>query len=212
MKNILFLAPPAGGKGTQSDLLVDNFGYIHISTGDLLRNVDKNSELGQKVQEIMKSGELVSDDIVIALLKDKLLTLKKDDAFILDGFPRNIAQAEKLEILLSDIGKELDYAIELDVPYDTILKRAIGRISCPKCNATFNTFFKPAKIDGVCDKCSSELIHRTDDNEDTFKIRYDNYIKNTAPLIDFYKEKGKLLKVDGLNDTYEAIVSVIIND
>lgn len=212
MKNILFIAPPAGGKGTQSDLLVENYGYVHISTGDLLREVDKTSELGQKVNELIANGKLVPDDIVLSLLKEKLLTLKSDEAFILDGYPRNIAQAEELERLMSELGRNLDLAIELDVPYDTILKRAIGRVSCPKCKATFNTFFKQPKEEGICDKCGEKLIHRDDDNENTFKIRYDTYLENTKPLVDFYESRDKLVRVDGINNTFESIVSVIKND
>ncbi len=212
MKNILFIAPPAGGKGTQSDLLVENYGYIHISTGDLLREVDKTSELGQKVNELIASGKLVPDDIVLSLLKEKLLTLNSDESFILDGYPRNIAQAEELEHLMEELGRNLDLAIELDVPYDTILKRAIGRVSCPKCKSTFNTFFKQPKVEGICDKCGEKLIHRDDDNESTFKVRYDTYLENTNPLIDFYESRNKLVRVDGINNTFESIVSVIKND
>lgn len=209
MKNILFIAPPAGGKGTQSELLEENFGYIHISTGDLLRDVDKSSELGIKVNELISQGKFVSDDIVLALLKDKLKTLGKDDAFILDGYPRNLNQADELDKLMNELGMSLDLAILLEVPYDTLLKRAIGRVSCPKCKATYNTFFKPSKVDGVCDKCGSELVHRSDDNEETFKVRYDTYLENTAPLIDYYKNKGKLASIDGINNTYESLVSVV---
>ena len=212
MKNILFIAPPAGGKGTQSDLLVEKFGYIHISTGDLLREVDKTSELGLKVNELISTGQFVPDDIVLALLKDKLLTLSENDAFILDGYPRNIAQAGELDKLLPSLGKNLDLVIELDVPYDTLLKRAVGRVSCPNCKATFNTFFKPTKVEGICDKCGSELTHRSDDNEETFKTRYDTYLEKTHPLIEYYKSQGKLVSIDGINNTYESLVSVIKND
>lgn len=209
MKNILFIAPPAGGKGTQSDMLQDNYGYVHISTGDLLREVDKTSELGIKVNELMSSGKLVSDDIVLELLKNKLMSLSKDDAFILDGFPRNVSQADMLDILLNELGMNLDLVIELVVPYDTLLKRAIGRVSCPKCKATYNTFFKPTKVEGICDKCGSELVHRSDDNEDTFKVRYDTYLESTNPLVDYYKKQGKLVSIDGINNTYESLVSVV---
>lgn len=209
MKNILFIAPPAGGKGTQSDALVENFGYIHISTGDLLRDVDKNSSLGKEINELISKGLLVSDEIVLKLLKEKLMTLKSDDAFILDGFPRNIKQAESLDELLSELNRTLDAVIELNVDYDTLLKRAIGRVTCPNCKQTYNTFFKPPIEDGLCDNCKVELIHRSDDNEETFKTRYDTYLESTMPLIKFYKEKGILTSVDGINNTYEAIKSVI---
>ena len=209
MKNILFIAPPAGGKGTLSDELVTKYGYIHISTGDLLRDVDKSSELGIKVNELISKGELVPDDVVLALLKAKLKTLNETDAFILDGYPRNIDQAYALEETLKELGLTLDYAVELDVPYDILLKRAIGRVSCPKCKATFNTFFKLPKVEGICDVCGEKLFHRSDDNEETFATRYNTYMSNAEPLIEFYKNEDKLVKLDGINNTLEELVSVI---
>lgn len=209
MKNVLFIAPPAGGKGTCSDYLVEKYGYVHISTGDLLRNIDKNTELGKKVNDILKSGKLVDDEIVLKLFRDKLDTLSKDDRFILDGFPRNINQAEKLDEMLKEVGMNLDLVIELDVPYEICLKRIVGRISCPKCHKVFNEFFKKPKIDGICDNCGTKLEKRSDDNEETFKERFDTYKKSTEPLIDYYERQEKLIKIDGLNDTIEKIVSVI---
>ena len=209
MKNILFIAPPAGGKGTLSDELVHNYGYIHISTGDLLREVDKSSELGIMVNELISNGKLVPDDIVLALLKEKLESLSENDAFILDGYPRNIDQAYALDEVLDELGLTLDYAIELEVPYDILLKRAIGRVSCPKCKATFNTFFKQPKEEGICDLCGSQLFHRSDDNEETFSVRYQTYLDNADPLISYYKDTGKHIKLDGINNTLEALVSVI---
>ena len=209
MKNILFIAPPAGGKGTLSDELVKNYGYVHISTGDLLRDVDKSSELGIMVNELISKGNLVPDDIVLALLKEKLDSLDKDGSFILDGFPRNIDQAYALEKVLEELELSLDYAIELDVPYDTLLKRAIGRVSCPKCKATFNTFFKQPKKEGICDVCGEELFHRSDDNEETFEARYNTYLENAEPLISFYESQSKLVKLDGINNTLSELVSVI---
>ncbi len=208
MKNVLFIAPPAGGKGTQSEMLVENFDYIHISTGDLLRELDKTTPLGKMVESLLKEGKMIDDDIVLDLLKGKMETLN-GRPFILDGFPRNIAQAESLELLLKDLNLSLDAVIELDVPYDVLLKRAIGRVTCPKCKATFNTFFKKPQIEGICDKCGSELIHRSDDTEETFKVRYDTYVELTMPLIDFYKDRGSYVKVDGLDGTYDSVVSVV---
>lgn len=208
MKNVLFIAPPAGGKGTQSEMLVENFDYIHISTGDLLRELDKTTPLGKMVESLLKEGKMIDDDIVLDLLKGKMETLN-GRPFILDGFPRNIAQAESLELLLKDLNLSLDAVIELDVPYDVLLKRAIGRVTCPKCKATFNNFFKKPQIEGICDKCGSELVHRSDDTEETFKVRYDTYVELTMPLIDFYKDRGSYVKVDGLDGTYDSVVSVV---
>lgn len=212
MKNILFIAPPAAGKGTQSDLLVQKYGYVHISTGDLLRNIDPQSDLGKEVNELIKMGKLVDDRIVLELLKEKLLSLKSSEHFILDGFPRNLTQAKELEELLSKLNMSLDLVISLNVPYDIALKRALGRLNCPNCKATYNKFFKPSKVKDICDVCGSALVSRTDDNPETFKVRYDAYLESTMPLIDYYKNAGKLVEVDGVNNTFEKIVSVINDD
>ena len=214
MKNVLFIAPLAGGKGTQSDLLVENYGYVHISTGDLLRNVNPESDLRKEIERIIMSGALVSDEIVVGLLKEKLLTLKENEPFVLDGFPRNIEQAEKLEVLLSEINRTLDVVIYLDVPYEVSLKRTLGRLSCPKCKATYNEFYKPSRKSGICDKCNSELVHRPEDNEETFNLRYKTYLKETTPLIDYYKNLGKLVSVESksVDETYKNVVSVVKND
>ncbi len=211
MKNILFIAPPNGGKGTQSEALVENFGYIHISTGDLLRDIDKSTPLGQEVAALLTSGKFASDELIFELLKDKLETLD-GKPFILDGCPRNLHQAEVLESMFKELGLSLDAVIYLDVPYDILLKRALGRVSCPKCKSVYNTYFKAPKETGICDKCGGDLIHRDDDTEETFKVRFDTYLENTAPLIDFYKNKGKLYTVDGVNNVYDSVVSVIKND
>ena len=214
MKNVLFIAPLAGGKGTQSDLLVEKYGYVHISTGDLLRSVDPESDLRKEIEQIIMSGALVSDEIIVGLLKDKLLTLKDSEPFVLDGFPRNIEQAEKLEVLLSEINRTLDVVIYLDVPYEVSLKRTLGRLSCPKCKATYNEYYKPSKVSGVCDKCNTELVHRPEDNEETFNLRYQTYLKETTPLIDYYKRLGKLVNVESksVDVTFESVVRVVKND
>lgn len=211
MKNILFIAPPAGGKGTQSGLLVENFGYIHISTGDLLRDIDESSPLGKKIREIQVSGKLVDDETVFELLEEKLQSIK-GKPFLLDGCARTVRQAELLEQVLYKLDMHLDLVIELDVPYDILLKRATGRISCPKCKAIFNKYFKPPHEEGVCDHCHEALVSRNDDNEETFKTRYETYLENATPLIEYYKNLGKLVKIDGINNTYEMISEKIKND
>lgn len=212
MKNILFIAPPAGGKGTQSEALVEKCGYIHISTGDLLRDVDPETELGKKIREVQASGELVSDDIVFELLENKMKSLDGKH-FILDGCVRNLAQAEKLEDMFTRLGISLDAVINLDVPYDTLLKRTLGRVNCPNCKSTFNTYFKKPQVENICDKCGKELISRNDDNEETFKVRYQTYLDSTKPLIDYYEKEGKLVTIDGASDdTFERIVEVVKND
>jgi adenylate kinase len=211
MKNIIFIAPPAAGKGTQSDLLVNKYGYAHISTGDLLRaEVAAKTDLGIKISDIMQSGALVSDDIVSELLTNALSSL--NGPFILDGYPRTIEQAKILEDILNKLNKKIESVIYLNVPEDVATKRATGRLSCPKCNKTYHKYFaKPIK-DGICDACGTALISRSDDTEETFKVRFTNYMKNTAPLLDYYKNLGLLTvidKIDTPEETLEEIEKVI---
>ncbi len=203
MKNILFIAPPAGGKGTIGEQLEDEFGYEHVSTGDLIREIDEESEIGKQVQKCMKVGKFVDDRIVLSLLKKKLLEMD-NKPFILDGFPRSITQAKELDELFEKINKKIDLVIFIDIDYDTCLKRAIGRVSCPNCHETYNIFFRKPKIENVCDECGTELVKRIDDNEESFEKRFKTYEKNTLPLVDFYKEKGILVTVDK-NNTYEKV-------
>lgn len=211
MKNIIFIAPPAAGKGTQSDLLVSRYGYVHISTGDLLRaEVASGSELGLQLKELMSTGKLVSSEIVNSLLTKALSETNKP--IILDGYPRNMEQVPCLEDILSKIGKSIDVVINLEVPYDLLVQRATGRLSCKKCSRTFNKYFAKPKVDGICDVCGGELISRSDDNEETFKVRYETYLNNTKPLLDYYKDKGLLVNIDKISnpeETFTEIVKVI---
>lgn len=215
MKNIIFIAPPAAGKGTQSDLLKKNYGYVHISTGDLLRNeVASGSELGQELADIMQSGALVSDDIVTRLLNNRLMKSDCKNGFILDGYPRNINQAKKLNDLLDDLNIKIEAAIYLDMDEELAMHRALGRITCPNCARGYNKYeevLKPKEM-GICDDCKIELISRSDDNEETFKERFNTYIENTKPLLDYYRESGILYVVDNSGtpeDTFNKIESVI---
>jgi adenylate kinase len=195
MKNIIFIAPPAAGKGTQSDLLINEYNYSHISTGDLLRTeIANKTSLGLKLEDLMKSGSLIDDDIVTSLLKNTLIKVR--EPFILDGYPRNLKQAVILDELLQELNKKIDLVIYLDVSEEVAIKRATGRISCPKCGRIYHKYFlKPIK-DNICDECGTELISRTDDTPETFKVRYQNYVNSTMPLLDYYQNKGLLLKVN----------------
>ena len=215
MKNIIFIAPPAAGKGTQSDLLVKKYGYIHISTGDLLREEMKNkTELGIRITDVMESGGLVSDEIVTELLRNRL---SKDDVksgFILDGYPRNIAQAKILDNLVKELNLNIDVVLYLEMSSEIAMKRALGRITCPKCGRGYNKYedvLKPIN-ESLCDDCNVELVSRTDDTEETFKTRFDTYIENTEPLLNYYKEEGLLNIIDNSgtpDETFQNIESVI---
>ena len=213
MKSVIFISPPAAGKGTQSNRLID-LGYIHISAGDMLREeIAKESDLGLKIKDIMNSGSLVSDEIVFELIRNKLINLNKP--FILDGFPRTIIQARLLDNLLNDL-KIKDYrVIYLDISMEEALKRALGRLTC-KCGASFNSEFETLKpkVTGICDKCGSVLEKRSDDNEESFKVRFENFIKNTEPITKFYEDKNILHRIDTTIDSEKIteMIKEILND
>lgn len=195
MRNIVFIAPPAAGKGTLSAILKDKFNIAHISTGDLLREeVKKGTKLGNELSEQMESGKLISDDIVTKLLRKRLLEPDTNKGFILDGYPRNISQAEILENILDEINKPISHVIYLDIDSNMAMKRACGRLQCSNCGKIYNKYFdesKPKTL-GLCDECNITLTHRADDNEDSFKMRFETFIESTKPLIDFYNVKGLL--------------------
>lgn len=216
MRSIILIAPPAAGKGTQSDMLVEKYGFAHISTGDMLREVAKTDEV---IKSKLENGELISDDIVFDLLHKRLKQEDCKKGFILDGFPRNVNQAKRYDLMIDEFGISSNVVIYLDVDKETALKRIVGRVSCPTCHRVFNDMIEEAmpKVSGKCDDCGSELIRRTDDNSETFGKRYDVYINNTAPLIDYYLEKGILHKVDsgmGKDEIFEVIENILggIND
>ena len=198
--NIIFIAPPAAGKGTQSELLCNKYNFVHISTGDLIRETIKNnSPLSEELKSITSQGKLVSDEFILELIKDKL----NNADYIFDGFPRNVKQAKMFDELLETQNKKVDYVIYLTVPKDLARKRILGRLSCPKCGRVYNDQIdigKP-KNECLCDDCNVELSRRSDDNEETFNVRYDTYINETSPLIDYYQDK--LFKVDSSKDKYE---------
>lgn len=211
MKSIVFIAPPAAGKGTVSSILKDKYQIPHISTGDLLREaVALGNENGIIIKEAQEKGLLVSDEIVLDLLKERISKSDCDNGYILDGFPRNVEQAKSYEKILSDLNKELGYVILLEVDKELAKNRIIGRISCPNCKAIYNDKFEDSKpkVENTCDKCNSTLTRRSDDNEETFNQRFDTYFEKTAPLIDYYDNLGVLYRVDSNHGSEEAVKNI----
>lgn len=214
MKNIIFIAPPAAGKGTQSEMLVKKYGYKHISTGDLLREeVKKESLLGKDIKKLMETGKLISDEIVLNLLKNKIESSGVSSKFIFDGYPRTINQAESLNKLANELNFKLDCVIYLDIDELTAMKRAVGRMSCPSCGRGYNKYeedLMPKEKD-LCDDCKVPLTSRSDDNEDTFKERFQTYLNNTKPLLDYYEKLGIINVVASLSpeETFKEIEGVV---
>ncbi len=198
--NIIFLGAPGSGKGTQASLLSENLFIESISTGDLLRKeVEKKSKIGAIAKEQMESGNLVSDEVVIEIIKEKIITKSCEKGFILDGFPRNINQAQKLEEMLDKNNKKIDKVFNFDAEEDVLIKRIAGRYTCKKCNTVYNRYFKPTQKEGECDKCgSNELENRSDDNEVTVKNRLKVYKESSFPLIEYYKKKHLLVSINAL--------------
>lgn len=199
MTNIILLGPPGAGKGTQAKRLVDARGMVQLSTGDMLREaMASGSELGQRVRDVMERGDLVSDDIVIGLIREKL-DEGSAGGFIFDGFPRTLAQADALAEALSAAGQTLDAVIEMRVDDAALVARITGRFTCGDCGAVYHDVTRPTKVKGVCDECgSTNLKRRADDNEEALRNRLMEYYKKTSPLIGYYYAKGQLSVVDGL--------------
>ncbi|NLC25519.1 MAG: adenylate kinase [Fastidiosipila sp.] len=188
----IFLGAPGSGKGTWSGIVSQRLDLSHLSTGDLLRHeVAADSELGQKAKSYMNAGELVPDELILSLVDKKLGEL---NGFILDGFPRNIAQAKSLQDILEKNEISLTKVIYLDVPEEELIRRITNRVVCPNCGATYNLKTMPPKVDGICDICGSKLIQRKDDTEEVFRTRLQAYNKQTAPLLDYYEKQGILYR------------------
>ncbi|MGD8796743.1 MAG: adenylate kinase, partial [Thiohalophilus sp.] len=206
---IVLIGAPGGGKGTQAKLLVEKYGIPQISTGDLLREaVSKGTPLGMQAKAAMDAGQLVSDDIVLGMIRERLSRPDTSKGFILDGFPRNIPQAESLDKLLNDMGKPLQVSLMIDVDMSVLLKRLTGRRTCSSCGQMYNVYFSPPRIEGVCDKCGGTLTQRDDDNEDTIRKRLDVYQQQTAPLVDYYRRQGKLRTVQGVGEISDIFAAV----
>jgi len=206
---LVLLGAPGAGKGTQAKMLIEKYRIPQISTGDILRNaVQDGTLLGKEAKSYMDKGELVPDRIVIGLIEERLKQDDTKDGYILDGFPRNIAQAEVLDRMLNDVGMPLDFALSIDAPREDLLKRLTGRRTCRNCQQMYNIYYSPPKKDGICDKCGGELFQRDDDKEETIRKRLDVYDAQTSPLINYYKEKGILNSVQGIGNIDEIFKNV----
>ncbi|MBU0580493.1 MAG: adenylate kinase [Candidatus Margulisbacteria bacterium] len=196
--NIILLGAPGSGKGTLAKRLVIEKKVAHISTGDLLREaVSNNTELGQKAKKYMDEGKLVPDSLIIDLMADRLQQKDCQQGYVLDGFPRTVAQAEALEDLLRKMKKEINIVLHLEIDVDTVVKRMAGRLNCAKCGAVYHKVNMPSKKEGICDACGEKLYQRSDDQEETVRKRFKVYLEQTKPLIDFYQQKGKLVTING---------------
>jgi adenylate kinase len=212
-KRVVLLGAPGAGKGTQAKMLIEKYKIPQISTGDILRKaVADGTPLGKEAKVIMDAGGLVSDKIVLGLVEERLKQPDTNNGFILDGFPRNTAQAEALDKILTSNGIPLTVALNIDVDMNDLLKRLTGRRTCKSCQQMYNIHFSAPKKDGVCDKCGGQLFQRDDDKEETIKKRLDVYQQQTAPLIDYYSRKNIMKTVMGvgsINDIFNKVTAVL---
>lgn len=213
MMGIILLGPPGAGKGTQAKKLTQAFAIPQISTGDMLRAAVKNgTALGKQAKAFMDAGGLVPDEVVIGIVKDRLAEADCGKGFILDGFPRTIPQAEALERVTKELGKEIRFVLSLEVDQNELMERLCGRRTCAGCGAMYHVKFNPPKVEGKCDKCGTALIQRDDDKEATITNRLSNYNKATAPLLDYYRNTGKIRSVMAsgeIDAIYAAIVKIL---
>ncbi|TFH05118.1 MAG: adenylate kinase [Methanosarcina sp.] len=210
--NIILFGPPGAGKGTQAKKLVDFYGIPQISTGDILRaNVRAETELGLAAKAFMDRGDLVPDEVLIGIIKNRLNEPDCTKGFILDGYPRTLPQANALGVILEEIEKPIDIILNFEVPDEELVERTSGRLMC-KCGASYHKTFNPPKKAGICDICGAEVYQRADDTEDAVKNRLEVYKKQTQPLIDYYKETGILITLDGTKDidaVFEGIKGIL---
>lgn len=210
---IIMLGAPGAGKGTQAKMIADRYAIPHISTGDIFRaNIKNGTELGKKAKEYMDQGLLVPDELVCDLVVDRVQQPDCENGYVLDGFPRTIPQAESLDAALAKLGTAVEYAINVDVPDENIVRRMSGRRACVACGATYHIAHIPPKTEGICDRCGSELILRDDDKPETVTKRLDVYHTQTQPLIDYYTAKKILVDVDGtksMEDVFSDIVKIL---
>ena len=210
---IVLLGPPGAGKGTQAKSISNRYSIPHISTGDIFRkNISEGTPLGIEAKGYIDKGQLVPDEVTINMVKDRLTWEDCKNGYLLDGFPRTVAQAEALEGFLAERNEKLDTALSIEVPSSFILERMTGRRVCPSCGASYHVKFNPPTKDGVCDVCGSDIVQRKDDTEETVSERLEVYERQTQPLIDFYNNKNLLSTVDGtkaINEVFESICSIL---
>lgn len=211
--NVILMGPPGAGKGTQADGIVKEFGVPHISTGDMFRAAThEGTALGLQAKAFMDAGQLVPDDVTIGIVAERLSKPDCTKGFLLDGFPRTLAQAEALEAMLGKLGRPIDVVISIEVPLEDLIARLTGRHICRQCAAPYHMIFNPPRVAGKCDQCGGELYQRADDSETTARKRLDVYVKQTAPLVNFYGQRGLLESIDGsrsVDEVGQAIVTAV---
>ena len=207
---LILMGPPGSGKGTQAKVLAEREGLAHLSTGDILRGaIASGSELGLKAKEAVEGGQLVSDDVLYGIVEEKLKELRSERGFVLDGFPRNVRQAEFLETILPDLGIGIDAAVLLDVPEESLINRLSGRRVCSRCAKGYHVEFSPPKVEGRCDRCGGELDQREDDESEKIAKRLRIYNDVTLQMVEFYKDRSLLIRVDGDGSIQDVVQRVL---
>lgn len=208
---LILLGPPGAGKGTQAKKIFEDYDLVHVSTGDIFRlNIKNETKLGKKVKDIIASGSLVPDELTNEIVFDRLSQPDCHNGFLLDGYPRNINQAQALDKWLENHNLELTKVLDIAADNDVLIKRISGRRVCPSCGSSYHIVNEPPKVDNICDKCGTSVIQRPDDNEETIKQRIEIYENQTAPLIEYYENEGKILSLDG-NKSIDEVYSVVKN-
>ena len=206
---LILMGPPGSGKGTQAEFIADKLNVPHISTGDMFRKaIGEQTELGRKAKEYLDSGRLVPDEVTVGIVKERLKQPDCKQGFLLDGFPRTVAQAEALDRILNALDTSIDAVINIEVSREELIKRLTGRRMCRECGASFHLAFNPPKVDGVCDKCKGELYQRKDDSEETINSRLEVYQRQTEPLIGYYREQGLLKNINGSQEIRDVLSDI----